>query len=194
MKDTVTMKRETRETNIEMTLSRAVKGGLEGSTGIGFFDHMLNSFAVHGGFSIKLNMTGDLCVDGHHTVEDVGIVLGKLLSELCEDKSGIKRYGQAAIPMDESLAYAVIDVSGRPFLVCDVPMGAPMIGDYDTQLTLEFFRALAFNMGATLHVKVVYGVNDHHKVEACFKAVAHALADAISEAGNGAVLSAKGVL
>lgn len=195
MKNTVTIKRETRETNIDMTLVRTQTGcGLEGTTGIGFFDHMLNSFAVHGGFSIKLNMTGDLNVDGHHTVEDVGIVLGKLLSELCEDKSGIKRYGQAAIPMDESLAYAVIDVSGRPFLVFDVPFTAPKIGDYDTQLTLEFFRALAFNMGATLHINLVYGVNDHHKVEACFKAVAHALSDAISEAGNGAVLSAKGVL
>jgi len=185
--------RKTKETDIQLTL--CLDGGeVSVDTGIGFFDHMLNAMFFYAGFGAVLKVRGDLEVDGHHTVEDVGIVLGKLLSELCEDKSGIKRYGQAVIPMDESLAYAVIDVSGRPFLVFDVPFTAPTIGDYDTQLTLEFFRALAFNMGATLHINLVYGVNDHHKVEACFKAAAHALSDAISEAGNGAVLSAKGVL
>ena len=191
---TVNKVRNTKETKIDMTLSiRAKEKGLQGSTGIGFFDHMLNSFCVHGGFAIKLDMQGDLQVDGHHTVEDVGIVLGTLFKEALGDKGGIKRFGHSYVPMDESLAFCAVDISGRPYLVYDVPVTAPMIGDYDAQLTVEFMRALAYNMGATLHVKLEYGVNEHHITEAVYKAVARALSQAMEET-DGEILSAKGVL
>ena len=191
---TVNKVRNTRETKIDMTRSiRAKEKGLQGSTGIGIFDHLLNSFCVHGGFAIKLNMQGDLQVDGHHTVEDVGIVLGTLFKEALGDKGGIKRFGHSYVPMDESLAFCAVDISGRPYLVYDVPVTAPMIGDYDAQLTVEFMRALAYNMGATLHVKLEYGVNEHHITEAVYKAVARALSQAMEET-DGEILSAKGVL
>ncbi len=189
------MTRQTKETDIKMalTLDKAGKSGLIGSTGIGFFDHMLNSFCVHGGMILELTMTGDLQVDGHHTVEDVGIVLGQLFAEILGDKGGIARFGEANVPMDESLAFCAVDISGRPYLVFNADFIAPMIGDYDTQLTKEFFRALAFNMGATLHLQVKYGDNDHHKTEALYKAAARAFAAAVKPA-EGGVLSAKGVL
>lgn len=191
---TVDKVRNTKETQIDMALSiRTKEKGLQGSTGIGFFDHMLNSFCIHGGFAIKLDMQGDLHVDGHHTVEDVGIVLGMLFKEALGDKGGIKRFGHAYVPMDESLAFSAVDISGRPYLVYDVPVTAPMIGDYDAQLTVEFMRALAYNMGATLHVKLEYGINEHHITEAVYKAVARALSQAMEETG-GEILSAKGVL
>ena len=191
---TVDKVRNTKETQIDMALSiRTKEKGLQGSTGIGFFDHMLNSFCIHGGFAIKLDMQGDLHVDGHHTVEDVGIVLGMLFKEALGDKGGIKRFGHAYVPMDESLAFSAVDISGRPYLVYDVPVTAPMIGDYDAQLTVEFMRALAYNMGATLHVKLEYGINEHHITEAVYKAVARALSQAIEET-DGEILSAKGVL
>ena len=191
---TVDKVRNTKETQIDMALSiRTKEKGLQGSTGIGFFDHMLNSFCIHGGFAIKLDMQGDLHVDGHHTVEDVGIVLGMLFKEAFGDKGGIKRFGHAYVPMDESLAFSAVDISGRPYLVYDVPVTAPMIGDYDAQLTVEFMRALAYNMGATLHVKLEYGINEHHITEAVYKAVARALSQAMEETG-GEILSAKGVL
>ena len=191
---TVNKVRNTKETKIDMTLSiRTKEKGLKGSTGIGFFDHMLNSFCIHGGFAIKLDMQGDLHVDGHHTVEDVGIVLGTLFKEALGDKGGIKRFGHAYVPMDESLAFSAVDISGRPYLVYDVPVTAPMIGDYDAQLTVEFMRAIAYNMGATLHVKLEYGINEHHITEAVYKAVARALSQAMEETG-GEILSAKGVL
>ena len=184
----------TRETDIKMSLTLdAEKGGLNGSSGIGFFDHMLNSFCVHGGFNISLEMKGDLHVDGHHSVEDTGIVLGSLFSEILKDKGGIKRFGFSYVPMDESLAFAAIDISGRPFLAYNVPLTAAMVGDYDAQLTEEFMRALAVNMGATLHVKLEYGVNEHHITEAVFKAVARAIREAVTPNAGG-VLSAKGVL
>ena len=186
--------RKTRETDIKMSLTLdAEKGGLSGSSGIGFFDHMLNSFCVHGGFNISLEMKGDLHVDGHHSVEDTGIVLGSLFSEILKDKGGIKRFGFSYVPMDESLAFAAIDISGRPFLAYNVPLTAAMVGDYDAQLTEEFMRALAVNMGATLHVKLEYGVNEHHITEAVFKAVARAIREAVTPNAGG-VLSAKGVL
>ena len=191
---TVSKVRNTKETKIDMTLSvYAEEKGLQGSTGIGFFDHMLNSFCIHGGFSIKLNMQGDLKVDGHHTVEDVGIVLGTLFKEALGDKGGIKRFGHSYVPMDEALAFCAVDISGRPYLVYNVPVTAPMIGDYDAQLTVEFMRALAYNMGATLHVKLEYGLNEHHITEAVFKAVARSLSQAMEKNG-GEILSAKGVL
>lgn len=187
--------RNTKETQIDMTLTLdpSDKTGLFGSTGIGFFDHMLNSFCVHGGFFVKLDMTGDINVDGHHTVEDVGIVLGSLFAEILGDKGGINRFGHAYVPMDEALAFAAVDISGRAYLVYDAPVTAPMIGDYDSQLTNEFMRALAFNMGATLHVKAEYGINEHHITEAVYKAVARAISAAVSEK-EGGVLSTKGVL
>lgn len=186
--------RTTRETDIKMSLTLdGENGGLTGSSGIGFFDHMLNSFCVHGGFKIELQMKGDLNVDGHHSVEDVGIVLGSLFSEALGDKSGIKRFGSAYVPMDEALAFAVVDISGRPYLKYNVPVTAPMIGDYDAQLTEEFMRALAVNMGATLHIRLEYGINEHHITEAVYKAVARALREAVT-LGGGGVLSAKGVL
>ncbi len=191
---TVSLTRETKETKINMTLTLGEKSGaLEGTTGIGFFDHMLNSFCVHGGFKVSLKMQGDLSVDGHHSVEDVGIVLGKLFAEALGDKGGIKRFGSAFVPMDEALAFAAIDISGRPFLVYNADTTAPMIGDYDAQLTLEFMRAFAYNMGATLHVRCEYGVNEHHITEAIYKAVARAVKEATAP-NDGGVLSAKGVL
>lgn len=164
-----------------------------GTTGIGFFDHMLNSFCVHGGFQITLEMSGDLLVDGHHTVEDVGIVLGMLFCEILGNKGGIKRFGSAWLPMDESLAFSVVDISGRPYLVYNVPITTPLTGDYDSQLTEEFMRALAVNMGATLHINLEYGLNQHHITEAVYKSVAKAVAEAVTPASGG-ILSAKGVL
>lgn len=190
-----TVTRKTKETEIKMTLSldKLGKGGLKGSSGIGFFDHMLNSFCVHGGFTVELDMTGDLKVDGHHSVEDVGIVLGKLFAEILADKGGIKRFGSCYLPMDEALAFCAVDISGRPYLHYDVPVTVPTVGDYDAQLTEEFMRALAVNMGATLHVRLEYGVNQHHIVEAVYKSVARAIGEAVSPFAEG-VLSAKGVL
>ena len=186
--------RRTKETDIKMSLTLdAEKGGLVGSSGIGFFDHMLNSFCVHGEFNIKLEMTGDLHVDGHHSVEDVGIVLGSLFAEILKDKGSIKRFGFSYVPMDEALAFAAIDISGRPFLAYNVPLTAAAVGDYDAQLTEEFMRALAVNMGATLHVRLEYGVNEHHITEAVYKAVARAVKEAVVPS-EGGVLSAKGVL
>ncbi len=187
--------RNTKETQINMSLEldRVYNGGLQGGSGIGFFDHMLNSFCVHGGFVMTLEMTGDIFIDAHHTAEDVGIVLGTLFAEILGDRSGIRRFGEAHVPMDESLAFAAADISGRPYLVFDGNVNVPYLGTYDTQLTKEFFRALAFNMGATLHIKLLYGENAHHMTEALFKAAARALS-AASEKTNGGVLSAKGIL
>lgn len=185
--------RETRETKIALSLT--LEGGArEIDTGIGFFDHMLNSFAVHGGFGLTVKCEGDLDVDGHHTVEDVGIVLGQAFAQALGDKSGIARFGSAYVPMDEALGFCALDCSGRPFLVYDAPMPQPMCGGYDTCLTVEFLRALAVNAGLTLHVKSLYGDNAHHITEALFKALARALREAVRQTGNNDVLSAKGVL
>ena len=194
MNRTASITRTTKETDIAMTLKLDEPAGkFEGTTGIGFFDHMLNSFCVHGGFVIEANVAGDLQIDGHHTVEDVGIVLGKLFAQALGDKGGIMRFGESHVPMDEALAFCAVDVSGRAFLVYDIPVMAPMIGDYDTQLTEEFFRALAVNAEITLHVCAKYGQNDHHKVEAAYKATARAISAAVQPRAGG-VLSAKGVL
>jgi len=149
-------------------------------TGIGFFDHMLNLFKCHGLFDLEVRCDGDLEVDGHHSVEDIGITMGLALKEALGDKRGIRRYGTFYLPMDEALAFVSLDISGRPFLVYDGGEMAPMIGGYDTELTEEFLRALAVNAGLTLHVKVLYGTNSHHKVEAIFKALGHALREAVS--------------
>ena len=171
--------RQTKETNIELTIELDGRGKTMIETGIGFFDHMLNLFASHGRFDLVLNCKGDLEVDGHHTVEDIGIALGQAVREALGDKVGITRYASFYLPMDESLAFVALDISGRSYLVYDGGEMAPMIGSYDSELTEEFLRAFAFNAGITLHVKILYGSNSHHKVEAIFKALGHALHDAV---------------
>ena len=186
------IKRKTKETDIVLTLDLD-GGSREIDTGIGFFDHMLNSFAVHGGFGLTLRCKGDLAVDGHHTVEDCGIALGQALAKCLGDKAGIARFGQAFVPMDEALGFCALDISGRPYLVFDAPMPQPVCGGYDTCLTMEFMRAFSVNAGLTLHLKAEYGDNAHHITEALYKALARALRQAVQETGGG-VLSAKGVL
>ena len=184
--------RKTKETDIKLSL--CLEGGdISIDTGIGFFDHMLNSFATHAGFGLELKVKGDLYVDEHHTVEDTGIVLGKAFSQILKDKSSIDRFGSFYVPMDEALAFASVDISGRPFLAFNAEFHDDRIGQYDTCLTEEFFRAFAFNSGITLHIREEYGKNDHHIAEAMYKAVAHALKDAVKITGTG-VLSTKGVL
>lgn len=187
------VERNTKETKIRVELN--IDGGdVEISTGIGFFDHMLNAFAVHGGFGLKVKVTGDLQVDTHHTVEDTGIALGKAFNQALGDMSGIERYGAFSVPMDESLAQVFLDISNRPFLVFRAEFEQEKCGDYETCVTEEFFRAFAMNSGITLHIVVPYASNAHHEIEAMFKATAHALKIAVRQNGDGSVLSTKGVL
>ena len=172
--------RETRETKIDLTIDLDGSGRADVESGIGFFNHMLSLFAAHGRFDLVLNCAGDIEVDGHHSVEDIGIALGQAVQKALGDKKGITRYGTFFLPMDETLVMVSLDISGRPFLVYDAGGAmAPMIGKYDTELTEEFLRAFAFNAGITLHVKVMYGTNSHHKVEAIFKALGRALHAAV---------------
>ena len=178
------VERKTRETEVSVEVTIDGKGIADISTGIGFFDHMLTALSVHSGISMNIKCQGDLYVDGHHTVEDTGIVLGQALAQALGDKSGIVRYGSAYIPMDEALGFCSLDISNRPFLVFNGEFTNQMIGEYDTCLTEEFFRAFAVNAGITLHVNMVYGKNDHHKCESVFKAVAHALKMAVKETGD----------
>ena len=186
--------RETKETKVEVEIN--LDGGAsEISTGIGFFNHMLNLFAAHGNFGLKVNCEGDLDVDGHHSVEDIGICLGVAIKNALGDKRGINRYGTFFLPMDESLALVTLDISGRPFLVCELGELAPMIGNFDTELVEEFLRAVAFNAGITLHAKILYGKNSHHKVEGIFKAMGHALRIAVDINKNfSGIPSTKGVI
>lgn len=187
------LSRETKETQVELAL--CLEGGrVEVSTGVGFFDHMLTAFAVHSGFGLTVKTIGDWHVDCHHTVEDTGIVLGQALAQALGDKSGIARYGTAFIPMDEALGFASVDISGRPFFAFRAAFPQERVGDFDTCMTEEFFRAFAFQAGVTLHAECRYGVNSHHMIEALFKAAAHALRDAVSLTGRDGVLSSKGVL
>ncbi|MBU5435061.1 imidazoleglycerol-phosphate dehydratase HisB [Pseudoflavonifractor sp. MSJ-37] len=189
---TAELTRTTKETDISLKLS--LDGGpVAVSTGIGFFDHMLTAFAFYARFGLELKVTGDLYVDGHHTVEDTGIVLGQAVREALGDKKGIRRFGSAYVPMDEALCFTALDCSNRPFLVFDAPMPQPMIGDYDACLTVEFMRALAVNAGLTLHQKCPYGDNAHHITEGLFKSLGLALKDAVKIEGGG-VVSTKGVL
>ncbi|WP_195542765.1 imidazoleglycerol-phosphate dehydratase HisB [Massiliimalia timonensis] len=187
------LNRATRETDISVDLNLDGIGTAVIDTGIGFFDHMLTALAVHSGIDLSVTVDGDLEVDCHHTIEDTGIVIGMALGKALGDKSGICRYGTAFIPMDEALGFACLDISGRPFLVFDCDFSSPAIGEMDTQMLEEFFRALAFQAGITLHLRCEYGKNDHHKAEALFKAFAHALKQAVADNGGG-VLSTKGVL
>ena len=187
-----TIQRKTKETDIRLSL--ALEGGeVEVSTGIGFFDHMLTAFAFYGGLGLKLEVKGDLEVDGHHTVEDVGIVLGQALSRALGDRKGIRRFASAYIPMDEALCFTALDFSNRPYLVFDAAMPQPMIGGYDACLTEEFMRAFAVNSGLTLHMKCLYGKNAHHITEALFKSLGVAVKEAVAITGTG-VTSTKGVL
>lgn len=187
------VERNTKETQIKVELN--LDGGeVNVDTGIGFFDHMLTAFGVHGGFGLNVKVTGDLDVDTHHTVEDTGIALGKAFNEALGDMSGINRYGTFYIPMDESLAQASLDISNRPFLVFNAEFAQEKCGDYETCVTEEFWRAFAVNSAITLHINVLYGVNAHHEIEAIFKAVAHALKIAVQRNGDDCVLSTKGVL
>ena len=190
---TAKIERKTKETDITLTVDLDGKGRVSIDTGIGFFDHMLTALAVHSGVDMTVKCKGDLNVDGHHSVEDIGICLGKAFAEALGDKSGIARYGSAYVPMDESLAFCSLDISGRAFLVFNATFSDDRIGEFDTCLAEEFFRAFAFNAGITLHIRQEYGKNDHHICEAIFKAVAHALKQALASNGGG-VLSTKGVL
>lgn len=184
--------RETKETAIQLKLS--LDGGMvQVSTGIGFFDHMLTALAFYGGLGLELTVRGDLEVDGHHTVEDVGIVLGQAVRQALGDKLGIRRFASAYIPMDEALCFTALDFSGRAFLVFDAPMPQERIGGYDSCLTEEFMRAFCCNAGLTLHQRAEYGRNAHHITEALFKALGVALRDAVRVEGTG-VTSTKGVL
>ncbi len=184
--------RKTKETDIAVSLN--LEGGpVSVQTGIGFFDHMLTALGVHAGWGLTVTCSGDLQVDGHHTVEDTGIVLGQAFAKALEDKTGIARYGSASIPMDEALGTAILDISGRPFLVFDASFPEEMCGAYATCLTVEFMRAFAYNAGITLHIAAPYGDNSHHMIEAMFKALAHALKAAVKVEGD-TLLSTKGTI
>lgn len=184
----------TAETQIRLRLCLDGAGSFHGTSGIGFFDHMLTLLAVHGGFTIELDAKGDLDVDNHHTVEDIGIVLGEALTKALGNKKGIRRYGCFFCPMDEALSRIVIDLSGRPYLVYDVNIPVERIGSFETEMTREFFMALAVHGAMNLHVACLYGINGHHIVESLFKGLGHALAEAVSFRGGDGVLSSKGVL
>lgn len=187
------IERNTKETRISLSWNLDGEGKYEGTCGVGFFDHMMQALCVHGGFDIQLSMQGDLEVDCHHSIEDLGIVMGMALHQALKDKAGIRRYGSFYIPMDEALGFCALDVSGRAFLVFDTEYANPSVGTLDCCMVKEFFRALAFQAGLTLHLKTLYGENDHHKIEGLFKAFAHALKEAVTRTGEG-VLSSKGVL
>lgn len=189
------IERKTAETNIQVSMNIDGKGAGKISTGIGFFDHMLTLFARHGLIDLNVAAIGDLEVDAHHTVEDVGIVLGQAIKSALGDKKSIKRYGTAFVPMDEALAMVSLDISARPFLVFDVKFTTEMTGQMETQLFEEFFRALAFNAGITLHIKVLYGANSHHMAEAVFKAFGRAMDEAVkTDERIEGVMSTKGSL
>ncbi len=185
--------RQTKETDISVSLNLDGNGKGDILTGIGFFDHMLDALRKHAGFDLSVQAMGDLHIDGHHTVEDVGIVLGQVFAEALGDGSGIGRFGHAYCPLDEALARTVVDVSGRPFLHygCDVQFNR--IGDFDGELYVEFLRAFAMNAKITLHVELLYGDNQHHILEAMTKSLARALKTAVAEHG-GSIPSTKGVL
>ncbi|AQW20560.1 imidazoleglycerol-phosphate dehydratase [Lentilactobacillus curieae] len=174
-----TINRETAETQITLSLNLDDYSTIEIDTGIGFFDHMLSAFAKHGRFGLVVKANGDLNVDPHHTTEDVGIALGLALKEALGDKQGIERFGSALIPLDETLSRVVIDLSGRSYLVFNAELNNPKLGDYDTEVTEDFFQSLAFNAEMNLHAEVLYGRNTHHKIETLFKALGRALRQAV---------------
>ena len=188
--------RKTKETNVEIKINLDKKEECIIETGIGFLNHMLELFAFHSGVTLVIKCDGDLFVDGHHSVEDIGIVLGKVIKEALGDKKGITRYGDTFLPMDETLAHCSLDISGRPFLVFNVELPSQKVGDFETELTEEFFRAVAFNSGITLHLNLEYGKNTHHIIEALFKSFGQSLKKAIEINKNNKDLinSSKGVI
>lgn len=192
---TASLKRDTLETKISLSLNLDESQPVSIDTGVGFFDHMLTLFAYHSRISLTVKADGDLEVDSHHVVEDIGILLGQSLLEALGDKSGINRYGTSFVPMDETLGMASLDLSGRSFLVFDATFSNPKLGQFDTELAKEFFQAFAFNSRMTLHLKIIHGENTHHKIESLFKATGRALREAIevNDAISG-VNSTKGVL
>lgn len=186
------MSRKTKETDIQLELNLDGTGIADVNTGIGFFDHMLISFAKHAEFDLKVHADGDLYVDEHHLIEDTAIVLGKVLADALGDMTGIARFGEARIPMDEALAEVALDIGGRSYLVLNAEFSAPQVGQFSTQLVKHFFEALASNAKITIHASV-YGDNDHHKIEALFKAFAYAMKRAVKVEGQ-EVKSTKGLL
>ena len=196
MSRTAAISRATKETTIRLRLDLDGSGRATVATGIGFFDHMLEAFARHGLFDLDVECTGDLHVDGHHTVEDVGIALGQAIAQALGDRAGIRRYADATVPLDDALVRAVVDVSGRPYLSYHVEIPKwQMLGDYDVFLTPEFVRGLVLNAGLTVHVDLLRGENPHHIVEALFKALARALEGAVRvDPRVTGVPSTKGVL
>lgn len=189
------IERKTAETQISIKLNLDGEGKCDIATGIGFLDHMLTLLAKHSFMDLTVKAKGDLEVDSHHTVEDIGIVLGEALREALGDKAGIHRYGNCFIPMDETLAQVCLDFSGRPFLVFGAEIPKIQLGNYDTEMTEEFFRAVAMHCGLTLHIRVLYGSNVHHIIEAIFKAFARAVAEAAAvDPRVKGVMSSKGVL
>lgn len=194
-KRTATIHRKTNETDIEITINLNGTGKGDVNTGIGFFDHMLLSFARHGLFDLTVKVKGDLEVDCHHTIEDTGIVLGMAIDEAVGEKKGIKRYGSCILPMDEALVLTAIDLSGRPYLVFESQFTSDMVGYFDTQMVKEFFYAISYSAGMNLHIRKITGENDHHIIEGMFKAFAKALDEAcMKDARIKSVLSTKGSL
>lgn len=195
MSRTATVERVTGETAVTVSLNLDGSGQTQVATGIGFFDHMLILLGKHGLFDLAIEAKGDLFVDGHHTVEDTGIVLGQALAKTLGDKGGIKRYGTAYVPMDEALASVSLDISGRPYLVFDAVLPGERVGQFDSELAEEFFRALSIHAGLTLHVRLLSGKNTHHIIEAMFKALGRALNDATRQDDRiKGVMSTKGML
>jgi len=192
---TAVINRKTKETDISITLNLDGKGASSISTGIGFFDHMLEGFAKHGFFDLDCHVEGDLHVDGHHTVEDTGIVLGQAIAQAAGDKTGIRRYGYFVLPMDDALILCAADLCGRPYLNFDCAFPAQRVGELDTELVREFFYAVSYSAGMNLHLKMLAGSNSHHIAEAMFKAFAKALDQAVGMDGRvEGVLSTKGSL
>lgn len=188
--------RKTNETDIELQINLDGSGYSKIDTGIGFFDHMLTSFAKHGFFDLNLTVKGDLFVDSHHTIEDTGIVLGQAIAKAVGDKVGINRFGSFMLPMDETLVLCALDLSGRPYLVQDLELTTPQVGYFDTEMVKEFFYAVSYSAGMTLHLKQLSGSNNHHIIEAAFKAFAKALDQATQRDPrlDGSILSTKGSL
>lgn len=189
------IERITKETKIVMDLNLDGSGQADIHTGIGFFDHMLNSFARHGMFDLSVKVQGDLYVDSHHTIEDTGIVLGEAIKRALGDKKGIRRFGYFILPMDETLVLASLDLSGRPYLNFQLPLTVERVGMMDTEMVREFFYAVSYSCGMNLHLKLMDGTNNHHMIEAAFKAFAKALDEAVSyDSRITDVLSTKGSL
>lgn len=188
--------RQTKETCIQMTLQIEGNGIAKVDTGVGFMNHMLELFAFHSGFDLEVKCQGDIEIDSHHTVEDLGIVLGECIKEALGDKKGIYRYGQMSVPMDEALVTTTLDLSGRPYLVYNATLPLGMLGNYETEMTKEFFKAVSDHALMTLHINEAYGENTHHIIEAMFKSFARALKQAVSidEKNKDLVVSSKGML